>query len=136
MHRTTTALVGVLLVTGTLAAVSAHSAVPAERTVELTVHHSRFSIDELHVQRGQRVRFVVRNTDPIDHELIVGDTSTQSRHEMGAEPWHGSRPGEVSVPIFTTRETTYTFREAGTYWFGCHLPGHWTYGMKGQVHIL
>ena|SRR5688500_8818917 len=135
MHRTTTALVGALLLTGTLAAVSAHSAVPAERTVELTVHHSRFSLDELQVERGQRVRFIVRNADPIDHELIVGDISTQSRHEKGTEPAHATRPGEVSVPLFETAETTYTFRRAGTYWFGCHLPGHWAYGMKGRIVV-
>jgi uncharacterized cupredoxin-like copper-binding protein len=78
---------------------------------------------------------VVRNTDPIDHELIVGRIDVHRRHRYGTEPWHATRPGEVSVPLFATRATTYTFRSAGTYWFGCHLPGHWDYGMRGRIVV-
>ena len=39
--------------------------VPIQWTVEVTVHHSRFSLGELHVRPGETVRFVLRNTDPI-----------------------------------------------------------------------
>ena len=31
---------------------------------------------------------------------------------------------------------TYTFaRAGGTLQFGCHLPGHWAYGMKGEIRV-
>src|SRR5215212_975033 len=70
---------------------------PAERTIELTVHHSRFSLSELDVRPGETIRFVLRNTDPIPHELILGDESVQDRHEVGTESHHGERAGEVSV---------------------------------------
>ena len=106
-----------------------------ERTIELTVHHSRFSLDELHVRPGETIRFVLRNTDPIPHELIVGDQSVQDVHEAGTEAHHGDRPGEVSVAPGATAVTTYRFGAAGRLLFGCHLPGHWAYGMKGVVTV-
>ena len=108
----------------------------AERTVELSVRHSKFSLDELRVRPGETVRFVLRNTDPIPHELIVGDQSVQDVHELGTEAHHGDRPGEVSVAPGATAVTTYRFgRAGGRILFGCHLPGHWAYGMKGTITV-
>ena len=107
-----------------------------ERTVELTVHHSRFSLNELHVRPGEIIRFVLRNTDPIPHELIVGDETVQDIHERGTESHHGERPGEVSVAPGATAVTTYRFGPAGgRLLFGCHLPGHWDYGMRGAITV-
>ena len=107
-----------------------------ERTVTLTVHHSRFDVAELDVRPGETVRFVLRNTDPIPHELIIGDQAVQDVHEAGTEAHHAERPGEVSVAPGKTAVTTYRFGPAGTrLLFGCHLPGHWVYGMKGTIRI-
>ena len=105
------------------------------RTVELTIHHSRFSTDTMHFARGATVRFVVHNTDPIDHELIIGDEAVQLRHEHGTEAHHGDRPGEVSVPAGATASTTYEFSSPGPLQFACHLPGHWAYGMHGAIVV-
>jgi uncharacterized cupredoxin-like copper-binding protein len=106
-----------------------------EETVTLTVRHSRFVPSVVEVRPGTTVRFVVRNLDPIAHELIVGDAVVQDLHERGTETDHGDRPGEVSVAAGATAETTYTFPRAGTVLLGCHLPGHWAYGMRGTVHV-
>ena len=102
--------------------------------VTLTVHHSQFSRTRLRVPAGL-VRFVVRNTDPIDHELIIGDQSVQDRHERGTEPRHPPRPGEVTVPAGGTSGTVYVFAPSGSVLFGCHLPGHWAYGMHGEMSV-
>lgn len=117
-------------------AASARAYVPTGvREIVLTVRHSQFDVSELKVQRGETIRFVVRNTDPIDHELIVGATEVQTRHEDGTEAHHPPRDGEVSVPLFATRSTTYAFDHAETLYFGCHLPGHWDYGMQGRIVV-
>ena len=106
------------------------------RTVTLTAHHSQFSMRELRVRPGETVRLVVHNTDPIAHELIVGDQSVQDFHEAGTEAHHGDRPGEISVAPGSTAVTTYTFGPAGSrVLFGCHLPGHWAYGMQGTITV-
>jgi uncharacterized cupredoxin-like copper-binding protein len=125
---------GVLLAAG-VALTGCAGGQPAERTVELTVHHSRFSLDELQVRPGETIRFVLRNTDPIPHELIVGDQSVQDVHELGTESHHGERPGEVSVAPGATAVTTYRFGAGGSLLFGCHLPGHWDYGMRGTITV-
>ena len=105
------------------------------KVVRLTAFHSHWSLAHLDVARGMTVRFVVRNTDPIDHELIVGDAGVQERHEKGTEAKHGLRPGEITVPAGTTAVTELTFDRAGPFFFGCHLPGHWAYGMHGSITV-
>ena len=107
----------------------------AVRTVTLTVRHSRFEPAGVEVPAGTTVRFVVRNLDPIDHELIVGDARVHARHATGTEPYHPPRPGEVTVLSGAEAATTYVFDEPGVVEFGCHLPGHWAYGMRGTVVV-
>jgi uncharacterized cupredoxin-like copper-binding protein len=109
---------------------------PGTVTVELELHHSRFRPARLRVVEGTTVRFVVHNTDPIDHELIVGDDAVHRRHEQGSEPFHEPKPGEVSVLAGETGETTYHFSERGTVVMACHLPRHLTYGMRGEVEVV
>lgn len=105
------------------------------RIVEVTIHYSRFDPSTLSFDPGTTVRFEIRNTDPIDHEFILGDEEVQAIHERGTEAHHDARPGEISIPAGTTRITTYTFAEAGRMIFGCHLPGHYAYGMRGTVTV-
>lgn len=130
------ALAGVLVVAAGSVACGAASAEPAVRTVRISIRHSAFGPDAVAVAPGQTVRFVLENTDPIDHEFIVGDASVQRAHEEGTESHHPPRPGEVSIPAGATVATTYTFGPAaGTLIYGCHLPGHYAYGMRGLVSI-
>jgi len=106
-----------------------------DRTVELRVHYSRFIPALVSVPVGSHVRFVVRNDDPIVHELIIGDAGVQLRHEKGTEAWHPPRPGEVSVAPGAIATTTFTFLTTGTTEFACHMPGHYAYGMRGAVTV-
>jgi uncharacterized cupredoxin-like copper-binding protein len=110
---------------------------PGTRTVALDVRHSRFSASMVRVRPGETVRFVVRNHDPIEHELIVGDDEVQRLHEAGTDRLHQG-PGAVSVAPGATAATTYTFPSSPSssrLLFGCHLPGHWAYGMRGSIVI-
>ena len=104
-------------------------------TVEIPIHYSHYQVSEVTVRVGVPVTFVLRNTDPIDHEWIVGDPAVHERHRTGTEPAHDSRPTEVTIPAGTTRVTTVTFRTPGTYLYICHLPGHEAYGMVGTVVV-
>jgi uncharacterized cupredoxin-like copper-binding protein len=120
---------------GAAAAVPAGAHDDGIREIVLTTRHSRFEPAHVEVAAGTRVRFVVRNLDPIDHELIVGDAGVHARHEHGTEAHHPPRPGEVTAPAGATAVTTYEFAEPGVMVFGCHLPGHWAYGMRGTVTV-
>jgi uncharacterized cupredoxin-like copper-binding protein len=109
---------------------------PGDVTVAMTIHHSRFQPDRIHVAPGTTVRFVVDNQDPINHELIVGDAEVHRRHELGTEPVHPPRPGEVSIPALSHAETTFVFGDPGSVLYACHLPGHFRYGMSGYVDVV
>ena len=111
------------------------SAEPEDRTVEVNIRFSRFNPDHFEFPVGSTIKFVVINKDPIDHELIIGDERVQQVHEEGTEAHHGERPGEISIPAGRTRSTSYTFAEEGTLLIGCHLPGHYDYGMRGDIEI-
>jgi uncharacterized cupredoxin-like copper-binding protein len=105
------------------------------RTVHITIHFSSFDPERIDALPGETVRFVIENTDPIDHEFILGDEAVQQIHELGTEAVHPPKPGEVSVPAGTTATTTYTFGQPGELTFACHLPGHFAYGMHGRVTV-
>lgn len=108
---------------------------PEPVTVVVEIDHSRFDVSSLPVAAGTTVTFVVVNRDPINHELIVGPPEVHDRHRDGAERRHRPVPGEVSVPAQERRVTTYTFDTPGTVEFACHLPGHYDYGMRGEVEV-
>jgi uncharacterized cupredoxin-like copper-binding protein len=110
----------------------------ATRTIAVTAHHSRFEPDRITVKPGATVRFVVHNSDPIDHEFIIGPPAVHELHERGIPHVHtGVVPGEITVPAGATVETTWTFGPSGSppIAYGCHLAGHWAYGMHGLAVI-
>jgi uncharacterized cupredoxin-like copper-binding protein len=134
--RAAAAAVVLTLLVGAAAASRGAAARANAGTVDITIHYSTFEPADLAVNPGETVRFVIRNTDPLDHEFILGDARVQRVHEEGTEAHHAPRPGEVSVPAGETVVTTYTFPESpGALIFGCHLPGHYDFGMRGTVTI-
>jgi uncharacterized cupredoxin-like copper-binding protein len=127
-----------LLAAVALPACSAASAAPSVRTVAVTIHFSHFSPAHLHMPAGTTVRFRITNTDPIDHEFILGDQAVQDEMEQTTETVHdGSVPGIVSVPALSTATTIVTLprRTGGSLLYACHLPGHYAYGMRGLLTI-
>ena len=109
---------------------------PGLVTVEVGVEQSRFDIGTLRVAEGTTVEFVVHNTDPIDHELIVGTSEVHRAHATGEERSHPPVPGEVSVAPGQVASTFYEFTEAGWIVYACHLPGHVAYGMQGTIEVV
>lgn len=105
------------------------------RTMRVRIHYSRFEIAPMSFSPGETVTFVVENTDPIDHEFLIGDEGVQLAHERGTESFHPPRPGEMTVPAGTTARTTYTFSTPGELILGCHLPGHFAYGMHVPITV-
>jgi uncharacterized cupredoxin-like copper-binding protein len=126
------AAVALLIGAGVVAGCAAS---PGTQRVEILIGYSHFTPAEVTVPHGVPVTFVLVNEDPIDHEWLIGDAAFHERHRTGTEPVHGERPDEVSVPAFTTFQTTLTFDEPGEMEFICHFPGHEDYGMVGVLHV-
>lgn len=109
---------------------------PAPVTVIIDVEHSRFLPDHVTVEVGTEVSFVVRNDDPIGHELIVGPPEVHDVHRTGTHATHGPVPGELSVGPDGQGVTSYVFHEPGVVEMACHLPGHYDYGMHGEIEVV
>jgi uncharacterized cupredoxin-like copper-binding protein len=135
--RAATAL-GLGLAVAVLTAIGASAIARASEplVIPITIHYSHFEPARVTVPAGRPVTFVITNTDPIDHEWIVGDAASHERHRTGTEPTHGLRPTEISIPAGSERRNTVTFAATGSQLFICHLPGHEAYGMVGTVVIV
>jgi uncharacterized cupredoxin-like copper-binding protein len=76
----------------------------------------------------------VTNTDRSITGSSSGTRPCRVAHELGTEAFHPPRPGEITIPAGETVSTTFTFGERDLL-FGCHLPGHYVYGMRGTVEV-
>ena len=109
---------------------------PGLVTIQVGIEQSRFDIGALRVRKGTTLELVVHNTDPIDHELIIGTPAVHRAHATGEERRHPPVPGEVSVGPGRVASTFYELTEAGSIVYACHLPGHVAYGMHGTIEVL
>jgi uncharacterized cupredoxin-like copper-binding protein len=100
------------------------------------IHYSHFTPTQVVATAGVPITITLINTDPIDHEWLVGDAAFHQRHRTGTEAHHGARPTEVSLAAGTTVTTTVMFSQPGDYQYICHLPGHEAYGMMGVLRVL
>jgi len=105
-------------------------------SAEISIHFSRYTPAEIVATAGVPITVTLINTDPIDHEWLVGDAAFHERHRTGTEQHHGVRPNEVSLAPGESKTTTVVFDAPGEYLYICHLPGHEAYGMAGVLKVL
>src|SRR4029077_2110995 len=100
--------------------------------IQITIHYSHYDPSRLTVPHGVPVTFVIVNTDPIDHEWIVGDAALQQRHRTGTEPVHNARPTENHDPPPAHPGDDVHLRQAGP--APVHLPPAEARGLRhGRV---
>lgn len=98
----------------------------------------RFSPSQVKVKRGQAVRFVVRNTGKVMHEMVIGTEEALRKHAelMRKHPgMEHDAPYMAHVAPGKKEEITWVFDEAGDFMYGCLIPGHWEAGMKGSIRV-
>ena len=109
----------------------------ATRTVEVAAGDPfRFKPDELELNPGETVTFVVSNEGDVVHEFVLGDRAYQDSHEdaMAAGEMH-HEGNAVTVAPGETQELTWTFPEDGEVFYGCHVAGHYDAGVVGRISI-
>lgn len=100
----------------------------------------RFRPARLTVEKGETVKFVIRNEGEGEHEFMLGDSDTQEDHERmvleGGSMEELSHAGNaVRVAPGKEEIISWTFTERGTVLYGCHEPGHYGGGMLGSVTV-
>ena len=109
------------------------------RTITIDMADSmRFTPSTITARQGEAIRFVVRNSGNIPHEMVLGTEKELKEHyevmKKHPEMEHAD-DNMVSVQPGKTGEIIWHFTKAGTVSFACLLPGHYEAGMKGAVKV-
>jgi len=111
----------------------------ASRTIAIDMADTmRFSPSEVKVKRGDTVKFVVRNTGKTMHEMVIGTQEELAKHAEVMKKHPGMEhdaPYMAHVEPGKKQEIAWTFDKAGTFMYGCLIPGHWEAGMKGSIVV-
>ena len=111
----------------------------AARTMKIEMADTmRFTPAEVKVKRGEAVRFVVTNNGKQMHEMVLGTMDDLKKHAELMKKHPGmehDEPHMAHVPPGKTAEMGWRFSKAGTFYYGCLLPGHFEAGMIGKVVV-
>lgn len=109
------------------------------RTVEVKMNDQmRFVPDSVLVKPGETIRFVVRNVGELRHEMMLGTHKDVMEHAKVMQQHPGMEHDDdnaVTVEPGKTGELVWQFTRAGTFKFGCLMPGHVEAGMIGTVVV-
>lgn len=114
-------------------------AAKATRTINVDMaDNMRFTPADISVTQGETVRFVIKNSGQIKHELVLGTDKELKEHyeamKKNPEMEHAD-PNMVTLAGGKTGEIVWQFTKAGKVDFGCLQPGHYDAGMKGAVKV-
>ncbi|MDZ7594174.1 MAG: cupredoxin family protein [Thiobacillus sp.] len=111
----------------------------ATRTITLDMTDTmRFTPDTLSVKEGETVRFVIRNTGRMLHEMVIGTPDELAKHAamMAKFPnMEHDEPYMAHVDPGKTGEIVWTFNRAGSFEFACLIAGHYEAGMRGTITV-
>ena len=109
------------------------------RTVTIDMADAmRFTPDQLTLQEGDTVRFVVRNRGRMLHEMVIGTPDELAKHAalMARFPnMEYDAPYMVHVETGKTGEIVWHFNRAGRFEFACLIAGHYEAGMRGTITV-
>lgn len=114
-------------------------AAKATRTVRIDMTDAmRFTPARVAVKQGETVRFIVKNSGQLKHEMVLGTVQELKEHDevMKKHPeMEHADENMVSVAPGQTGEIVWQFTRAGQVDFACLQPGHYDAGMKGAVRV-
>lgn len=98
----------------------------------------RFTPEKIDVKKGETIKFIVKNSGKIKHEMVLGSIKELKEHaEMMKKMPEMEHADEnmVSVDPGKTGEMVWQFSKSGTFDFACLQPGHFEAGMRGKISV-
>ena len=91
----------------------------------------KFTPDQVAIQSGEAVRFILTNSGTVTHEFQVGPAD-----RVAADNVDGVLNIEKDeLTAGSTAAVDYTFTASGPFAFACHEPAHYEAGMKGTIDL-
>ncbi len=131
---------------------AAKSAMPAEetafgragdgkkvtRTVDIDMVEMRFTPATLEAKQGDTVRFRVRNSGALMHEMVIGTPGELKAHAEMMKKHPGmehDEPYMAHVAPTKTETIVWQFTRTGEFKYACLIPGHFESGMVGTIKV-
>jgi len=112
----------------------------ARRTVELVMtDNMRFTPDKVEVRQGETIRFVVKNSGKMLHEMVIGNKKELDEHAalmMKFPNMEHDEPYMTHVAPGKAGQLVWTFNRPGEFDFACLIAGHYQAGMVGTIKVL
>jgi len=109
------------------------------RTIKVSMlDKMRFEPASIRVKQGETVRFTIKNTGQIKHEMNLGTEKELLEHLEVMKKFPNmehDEPNKVTIAPGQKGEIVWQFTKAGAVNFACLVPGHYEAGMKGQVQV-
>lgn len=111
----------------------------AVRTVNVDMSDKlRFTPASLTIKQGETVKFVVKNSGKLMHEMVLGTMQELKEHAamMQKHPtMEHEEPYMAHVAPGKTETMVWQFTKTGEFYFGCLVPGHFEGGMVGKLSV-
>lgn len=109
------------------------------RTIRLVMSDDmKFTPAKIDVKRGETIRFVLKNSGQIKHEMVIGSMAELKQHADLMRRMPGMEhadANQVTLAPGKTGELVWQFTKAGAVDFACLEPGHFEAGMIGTVSV-
>jgi uncharacterized cupredoxin-like copper-binding protein len=114
-------------------------AADAKRTITVNMLDSmRFNPQSFTVKQGETIKFNVKNSGKVKHEMVLGTEKELKEHaevmKKNPEMEHADE-NQITVQPGKSGEIIWQFTKAGKVNFACLQPGHYEAGMKGAVIV-
>lgn len=110
-----------------------------DRTIEVVMDDSmRFTPANIAVKKGETIRFFVKNTGKVPHEMVIGSMKELKAHAemMRKMPqMQHAEPNMVTLQPGQRGGLVWQFDQPGTVDFACLIPGHMEAGMVGKIVV-
>ncbi|MFT5532503.1 MAG: putative cupredoxin-like copper-binding protein [Candidatus Paceibacteria bacterium] len=124
-----------------IASASGEAGDPAKvsRTIVLSMNDAmRFTPSKLVVKEGETIRFFIKNTGTMTHEMVIGEMSELKEHAEMMRKIPSMKHASANMVTINAGQSggiVWQFGKAGVVDFACLIPGHMEAGMTGKVMV-
>lgn len=99
----------------------------------------RFAPATIKVKQGETIRFDIRNSGKVLHEMVLGTMKELKEHAELMRKFPGmehDEPYQAHVAAGKKGEVIWQFTKVGAFHYGCLIPGHFEAGMVGGIEVI
>jgi uncharacterized cupredoxin-like copper-binding protein len=109
------------------------------RTIAIDMNDTmRFSPADITVKQGETIKFVVKNSGKMMHEMVLGTMAELKEHGEMMRKHPGmehDEPYMSHVSPGKKEQMVWQFTKAGEFNYACLVPGHFEAGMVGKIKV-